>query len=198
MNKMTKGAFAASAAVALLIGGGSTLAFWNAEANLGQASISSGNLALTQTNAGTWTIQHVDGSVVPAGNLADLRIVPGDKLVYTGSYDVVAQGKNLAFKASVTNGSITPATSAQADVTLASRLVKTASYSINGQNATTTPVTVQHKSNDSNTYPVTISVTLDWAFGTAGNAAPFDNNAKLGKVDLSNFTVGVEQVIAAA
>ncbi|KAB1662503.1 alternate-type signal peptide domain-containing protein [Pseudoclavibacter chungangensis] len=51
MNKLTKGAIAASAALVLLLAGGGTLAYWNDTADLDGANITAGNLQLTQSSA---------------------------------------------------------------------------------------------------------------------------------------------------
>lgn len=195
MNKLSKGTLAAAAAVALLIGGGSTLAFWNDSINVGAATtITAGNLKLEQKTAPTWSV--VNGATTtPVADINALRIVPGDKLVYTGTYTVTAQGQNLSFTTGVTEGSIAPATVGnKADEKLVTRLLQSAKYNVNGVDVPKGVATINHKSNASGTYDVVISVTLDWQFGTDGSAAPMDNDAKLGKVNLANFSIQAKQI----
>ena len=193
MKKITKATLAAGAGVALLIGTGGTLAFWNDSVSLGGASIAAGNLQLTQKGTPTWQIQHTSGAVSAVSDISALRIVPGDKLIYTGDYTITAQGDNLVFKADVANGAIAPAVAGNAaDVKLSERLTQSAVYTINGVAGQT--ATIKHRDAASGTYDVSIAVTLEWPFGTAGDAAPNDNSAKLGKVSLSNFGVTATQL----
>lgn len=193
MKKLTKGTIAAGVGVALLLGGGTTLAYWNDSVNMAGSTIQAGNLQLTQTSTPTWQIKHTSGELVAVPDITAVRIVPGDQLVYTGDYNITAQGQNLAFKADITSGSIAPSDPAdENDVKLSQRLAQSAAFSIDGQPGATS--TIKHESNTSATYPVQISVTLDWPFGTAGDADPMDNVAKLGSVSLSDFAVGVTQV----
>ena len=194
MKKMTKGTIAAGAAVALMLGaGGSTLAYWNDTINVGTpTTITAGNLQLTQKTAPAWTIKHTSGAATAVADITAVRIVPGDQLVYTGTYTVTAQGQNLVFNAAVAPGSIAAADTAKAnDVKLATRLTQTAAYTINGVAGPT--ATIKHKSNASGTYDVVIAVTLDWPFGAAGSPTD-DNPAKLGQVNLSQFAVNVTQL----
>lgn len=47
MKKLTKGTIAAGVGVALLLGGGTTLAYWNDSVNMAGSTIQAGNLQLT-------------------------------------------------------------------------------------------------------------------------------------------------------
>ncbi|RKW69410.1 alternate-type signal peptide domain-containing protein [Galactobacter caseinivorans] len=193
MKKSTKGAIAATAAVALLLGTGGSLALWNDSVNVGTpTTITAGDLRLAQKTAPTWTIQHTSGADTAVADIAAVRLVPGDKLVYTGTYSVTAQGQNLVFKADVADGSIAAATPGKAeDVALAGRIAQTAAYNINGAAGQT--ATIKHKSNTAGTYDVQIAVTLDWPLGAAGSPAQ-DNPAKKGAVNLSQFAISATQV----
>lgn len=193
MNKITKGALAAGAAVALLIGTGTTLAYWNSTVNVGEPTvISAGDLRLAQTSAPTWTIAHTDGTETVVADLTSVRIVPGDRLVFGAEYQIAAQGRNLDISAVITEGSIAPVNPADtADVSLASNLVKSAAFTINGVAGST--ATIQHRSDTTGTYNVVIDVTLDWSFGADGSQTD-DNQAKTGQVNLSQFAVSVNQV----
>ncbi|GGE97850.1 alternate-type signal peptide domain-containing protein [Mycetocola zhadangensis] len=191
MKKITKGTIAAGAAVALLLGTGGSLAYWNSTVDVGTpAVISAGNLALTQTAAPAWTIVHTSGTSTPVADIAAVRVVPGDRLVFSADYSIAAQGQNLEFTATVAPGSITPVDAADpADVALAGDLAQTAAFTINGVAGPT--ATIAHNSNTAGTYAVTIDVDLNWAFA----GAPADDNAsKTGQVNLSQFAVAVTQV----
>lgn len=192
MKKITKGTIAAGAAVVLLLGTGGTLAYWNSTVNVGEpAVITAGNLALAQTAAPTWTIVHTSGETTAVADIAAVRIVPGDRLVFSADYAITAQGDNLVFEAGVAEGSIAPVDSADAaDAQLATRLAQTATFTINGTDGAT--ATIEHRSAAENTYPVTIDVNLDWPFGADGSPTA-DNPAKTGQVDLSQFAVTVTQ-----
>lgn len=92
MNKVTKGALAAAAGVAILAGGAGTMAAWNAESSLGAGSVTAGSLNIEQVQAGTWHWNTVDGATFNPGTD---RLVPGDTVVYVGEYRITAEGNNL-------------------------------------------------------------------------------------------------------
>ncbi|NUL49314.1 alternate-type signal peptide domain-containing protein [Cellulosimicrobium funkei] len=193
MKKITKGTIAAGAAVALLLGTGGTLAYWNSTVNVGTPStITAGNLNLTQTAVPAWSISHTTGAETPVTDISSVRLVPGDTLTFSADYEIAAQGQNLAFTADVATGAITPVDEADAaDTALATQLEETAVFTINGESVPT--ASIDHSSNTEGVYPVTIDLTLDWPFGD-GTTPELDNPAKTGQVDLSQFAVSVTQV----
>jgi alternate signal-mediated exported protein len=89
MNKMTKGALATGLGVALLVGGGGTLAVWNAEATKTAGTIVAGNMTL-DAGEGKWT--NVNGKDV---DLAEYKVVPGDVLTFTQPVTVGMTGDLL-------------------------------------------------------------------------------------------------------
>ncbi len=202
MKKTTKGTIAAGAAVLLLLGGGGTLAYWNDSANIaGQSAIQAGQLKVAQATAPSWKIKHQSGTEVAVSNIATVRIVPGDQLIYTGTYNVTSLGQNLAFTVGLAAGSIAaPATPTAADTALVSRLTAATSFTVNGGTATSagTLVTVPRPTGRYNaviTTPVVIIATITWPFDSpAGTSPSVDNPAQTGKVDLSNFALTVTQV----
>lgn len=193
MKNITKGTLAAGAAVVLLLGSGGTLAYWNSTVDVGApAVISAGDLALTQTAAPTWAIAHTDGTQTAVADINAVRIVPGDRLIFSADYEIAAQGQNLVFTAGVAAGSISPVDAADpADAQLAERLEESATFTIDGAVGPT--ATIEHRSNERGVYDVVIDVELDWAFGD-GTSPAVDNPAKTGQVDLSQFAVSVTQV----
>lgn len=89
MNKMIKGAAFAGIGVALLMGGGGTLAAWNATDDANAGTIKSGQLALT-AQEGVWT-DAADNRI----DVAEYRIIPGEVLTYTQVLDIVVEGTNM-------------------------------------------------------------------------------------------------------
>lgn len=81
MNKLTKAAIAGAAGIALLLGGGGSLALWNATGTVNAGSINTGTLTMTVTG-GAW-------------NSAPTKWVPGDSYKYTATVDVTAVGDNI-------------------------------------------------------------------------------------------------------
>lgn len=100
MNKMAKGALATGVGVALLLGGGGTLATWNASADATAGSIVAGELNLVSTT-GTWT--NAAGVQI---DLQNYKIVPGETIKYSQPLEIKLDGPEL--KATLTpdlNGS---------------------------------------------------------------------------------------------
>jgi alternate signal-mediated exported protein len=100
MNKMTKGALATGLGVALLVGGGGTLAVWNTTAQAEAGTIKSGNLHLTAT-PGTWTNSH--NKEMTLEELAKYKVVPGDKLTFTQPVAVTLEGELMKAKIAATD-----------------------------------------------------------------------------------------------
>ena len=80
MNKITKASIAAGAGVILLLGGGGTLAYWNASTTAGSASITSGTLSVAAAGSATATDQN--GATVDStgragcAKLGDIGVCP--------------------------------------------------------------------------------------------------------------------------
>lgn len=124
-EKLPNAIIAASPGVALLLGTGDTLAYWNATTALGAASttITAGNLVVPAGATNTWTLQR-GGAAPQTVDPKTLRIVPGDKVTYTTTFNITAEGCSLETLVDVTPGSIAaPATGAtDADRALAAYL----------------------------------------------------------------------------
>ncbi len=82
----------------------------------GSNSITAGTLTVTAVNAGTLDQGHVQQrrnvrSVAPAAvaNLSAVRVVPGNRLVYTQTFNVVGTGDDLYFTIGSTAGAVTAA-----------------------------------------------------------------------------------------
>ena len=91
MKNLIKGALVCGVGVALMVGGGGTLAVWNAAADAGAGTIASGNLDLRAQAAGTWS-SSISG---PIADIAAYKVVPGETLTYTQPLSVTLEGDNL-------------------------------------------------------------------------------------------------------
>ncbi|MGW9402452.1 alternate-type signal peptide domain-containing protein [Arthrobacter sp. NPDC055585] len=107
---MAKGALATGVGVALLLGGGGTLAVWNDTANAQAGTIAAGTLDLKEPAKGTWT-SNISGTVV---DITTYKIVPGETLTYTQQLDVTLVGDQM--KATLGIDGVPASTFANGDV----------------------------------------------------------------------------------
>ena len=112
MNKMAKGALAIGVGAALLLGGGGTLATWNATQNSSAGSIASGELKL-EAGTGTWTSNMTAGTI----RAADYKMVPGEKLSYTQDLTATLVGDRITANLTAT-GAVAKAFGNEANVTM--------------------------------------------------------------------------------
>ncbi|MDP3208688.1 MAG: alternate-type signal peptide domain-containing protein [Rhodoglobus sp.] len=181
MNKLVKGAIAAAVGIALLMGGASTLAFWNDSASIPGGSISAGTLSITATTPAPGTDGWKSGATaIPT--IANFRIIPGDTITYTKTFTVTATGNNLTATAALTGGAITAASAAAADTKLAQYLTKTAVFTVGGVSTSTVNASA-------GTQTVVVTVSITFPNGTAAN----DNLAKSGSVNLDAFAITLTQ-----
>ena len=112
MNKTTKGALAAAAAVALLLGGAGTLAFWSDDEPVDGTPVNAGHLALvtdlTNTGCGSWQLD--TGESAPTTYVDGDPLVPGDVLTKVCSYTIQAEGNHLRATVGVSAPTLTPGT----------------------------------------------------------------------------------------
>jgi alternate signal-mediated exported protein len=94
---LIKGSAAIALGAALLLGGGGTLANWNAEATATPGTIVAGDLNVQNTTAGTWTDR--SGAAV---NIATYKVVPGDLLTFKQDLAVTLHGDKMAAKVATT------------------------------------------------------------------------------------------------
>ena len=104
MKKMTKGAIVTGLGVALLLGGGGTLATWNMNQSANAGTIQTGNMGLTQ-ESGVWTSNLNSGETISSADIWNYKIVPGEEMTYTQVVEVSAEG-NLAAELSLSMGSL--------------------------------------------------------------------------------------------
>jgi len=100
MKKMTKGAIVTGLGVALLLGGGGTLAVWNAEAESTPGIVTAGNLDLQAVDNAVWT-SSLTGEI---SNIQDYRIIPGETLTFSQDLTITLEGNSkLAANLAVTD-----------------------------------------------------------------------------------------------
>jgi alternate signal-mediated exported protein len=101
-STLLKGTAAIAVGAALLLGGGGTLASWNAEATTTPGTIIAGDLDVAKIGIGIWTDRA--GTAIP--NISTYRVVPGDKLTFTQNLNVTLVGDKMA--ANITAAGIGP------------------------------------------------------------------------------------------
>jgi len=184
MNKITKGAIAAAAGVILLMGGAGTLASWNSSANAGAGqTITAGSLAVTANADGVW--KNGATTITPSS----FKIVPGDTLTYTQTFNVVASGDDLLFTLTATPGAIAAVSAANpADVALAAAVTGSSSFSVAGSKiaASTTPGT--YKVTTAGTTVVTVTMTVAFPYASS-------NASQTGAVTFGNGAVTLTQTL---
>lgn len=190
MKKIVKGAIAAAAGFALLLGGAGTFAYWNSSQTISGSTIVSGNLLVTDPGpAGVWTIN--GGST--AIDLTSYLIVPGDVLTYKKTMAITATGNNLVATLGLGAASIAPVSlGTPADVALAGYLTSTAVLDASGIGITgTTPTFTVTPGATGVATNVIVTVTI--TFPKALTATVGENATKVGHVSLANMDVTLTQ-----
>ena len=101
-STLIKGSAAIALGAALLLGGGGTLASWNAEATAAPGTIVSGDLNVENNTAGVWKDRN--GTTI---NIATYKVVPGDKLTFKQDLAVTLTGNKMAANVATTGVSAT-------------------------------------------------------------------------------------------
>lgn len=111
-SALIKGTAAIAVGAALLLGGGGTLASWNAADNAAPGTVTAGDLNVVAAT-GVWTDRN-DATV----DIASYNVVPGDKLTYTQVLDVTLTGDKMAATITATGtGAVNGFTAANVVVT---------------------------------------------------------------------------------
>ncbi|MFB9071441.1 alternate-type signal peptide domain-containing protein [Citricoccus parietis] len=101
---MTKGAIVTGLGVALLLGGGGTLATWNMDQSASAGTITTGNMNLA-AEPGAWTSNLKSGTVATGETIKGYQIVPEEQMTYTQVINVSAEG-NLEAVLSMSTGTL--------------------------------------------------------------------------------------------
>lgn len=173
MHNSIKGALAAIAGGALLLGGAGTLAFWSDEGTVGGTDIASGTLDLGTPTCAGWKL---DGDQA----FTDQLVVPGDVLTQVCTFTVVAAGEHLAATFDVT----TPGWGATNGLT--DQLAVAAAYRVGSETVDGTAVPIV----DKDVITATVTVTFDGAAAT--------NASQTLSAALDDVTITASQTHAAA
>ncbi|WP_457963298.1 alternate-type signal peptide domain-containing protein [Arthrobacter sp. D1-29] len=151
-STLIKGSAAIALGAALLVGGGGTLANWNAAASQTPGTIVAGDLnVVNATSAGTWKDRN-EATI----DIATYKVVPGDKLTYTQDLTVTLVGDKMA--ATIAAAGITPTNGfTAANVTVTSTPVLT----VGGQ-----PVSNPLLASSGATQTVTATITFEFKGAT--------------------------------
>jgi alternate signal-mediated exported protein len=90
MKKMTKGAIVTGLGVALLLGGGGTLAVWNHSVDTEPGAITAGDLNMKPGDV-RWTSNMSDGAI----DISQYRPVPGETLTFEQDLNITLKGDEL-------------------------------------------------------------------------------------------------------
>lgn len=178
MKKSMKGTIAIAAGIALLLGGGGSLAYWQSSASTTGATISTGELNVTvNTPSATWQVTR--GSTTTTINPATFKMVPGDTVIYTVPFSTVAAGTNLTATGTVAWGGYAG---------IPAHLTSSATGTYNSAAISGTTFTVVPNATTNGSFVFT----LTWPFGT--NATNDTSAATMNKSwNLSATTVTVQQ-----
>jgi len=209
MNKLVKGSIAGGLGVVLLLGGAGTLALWNQTATVAGGNVTAGVLTIdgNTATAGTWTdispeALAINAAGVAIPDIANYKIVPGDKIKFTKTVSISATGDHLKGKLTYDDATIVAPTGANAAVNqaLKSRLVTTLAASAGAgvgvsQIGTTNEFNVTPTATTTAT-TVTLALTISLP-ATVGNADVVGDTgtiAQNGVVNLSNLAFKLTQV----
>jgi len=198
MNKLVKGAIATAVGATLLMGGAGTFAYWNDSVGVNGGTIVAGNLAVADAapTDGVWTVQKDGtGTASTVANIASFVASPGDKFTYTKTVKITATGNNLVATLALTPGSIAAATPATAaNTALAAYLTSTSAITATGTGISAGTVAgtynVTAGAAGVTARDVTVAVVITFPKSTT---AGFENNTKLGSVNLSGLAVTLNQ-----
>ncbi|MET1088882.1 MAG: alternate-type signal peptide domain-containing protein [Arthrobacter sp.] len=173
-STLIKGTAAIALGAALLLGGGGTLAAWNAEASAAPGTIVAGDLNVVKTAAGVWT----DRAGVVIADISTYKVVPGDKLTFTQEVDVTLTGNKMA-------------ASIVAEGVGAANGFTPASVSVSGPSLTVAGVAVANNLTSSTAVQkVTATVTFEFLSATTGRTDVATS------YDFGNVKFTLQQVVA--
>lgn len=171
MHRSTKGALAAAAAGALLLGSAGTLAYWTGSENVPGGTFTSGYLQLTDNTCATAPWKLDDGV-----DYTTQRIVPGDSLTKTCTFSIDGVGDHMT----VSLDTATPGWSAANALTADLAVTSTFTGSVSG-GPLSDPATVTK----SETITALITVTFDTASGNETNVPTAGLDAVLNDVTVT-------------
>ncbi|MEL7977238.1 alternate-type signal peptide domain-containing protein [Isoptericola sp. F-RaC21] len=96
-----KGAVAAAAGIAVLLGGAGTFALWNMSTPFAGATVTTGELSVTGGTPMVWD-DITPGHENTIEDIGTFRMAPGDVIESTATMTVIAQGENIVVKPAIT------------------------------------------------------------------------------------------------
>lgn len=170
MNKTTKGAIAAAAAGALLLGGIGSLAYWTDSDPVGGGTFTAGSLSLTPLNGcDTWNLDTAEPGGSPFDPGAD-RLVPGDVVSKVCTFTIAADGTHL--RATVV---ATPSAASSGDLLTSGPLEFSTDLSVGGSTVT---------SIDDGDGGETLTVTVRGTFASTSDNTSQTDEAVLPDIDI--------------
>ncbi|MFE7846198.1 alternate-type signal peptide domain-containing protein [Microbacterium sp. NPDC057407] len=104
MKKSMKGTIAIAAGIALLLGGGGSLAYWQGSASTTSATIQTGELSVALTSGAKWEVKRGSTTTDITSTLSSYKMVPGDQIIYTVPFQTKANGTNLTASGAINWG----------------------------------------------------------------------------------------------
>lgn len=101
----TKAIIAIAAGAVLLLGGGTTLAYWSTQATVDGGTVSSGDLNLTLVDTPAWSLTPEGDASAPVADITAINIVPGDTVTLEQDVTLALVGDSLI--ADLTVGGVT-------------------------------------------------------------------------------------------
>lgn len=101
----TKAIIAIAAGAVLLLGGGTTLAYWSTQATVDGGTVSSGDLNLTLVDTPAWSLTPAGDASAPVADITAINIVPGDTVTLEQDVTLTLVGDSLL--ADLTVGGVT-------------------------------------------------------------------------------------------
>jgi alternate signal-mediated exported protein len=177
MDQSIKGALAAASAGVVLVGSLGSFAYWNATGTFDGDTIESGKLALIDMGDMEWLLNGYPVEV------ATVTLVPGDNLSLNGTFEIDAEGNNLAATFGVEGGGFTG--------TLAPYLSTGLSVALDYGSEITNDTTIT-EDNDGSLVSVAVSMVFPYGIGLP-NA---DNGSQGLEVVLSDVEITLTQTDA--
>ncbi len=160
MKKTTQGALAVAAAGTLLIGGASSLAYWNSTKTVDGGGLASGSLTLTDvTCAANFTHTEDDSTVV--------KIVPGDTITKQCTGTLTLVGDHIGATVALDPASVT-------------NVVGTLGSEVTAEAVMTSPAATVHSAG---VYPVTIDINVTFPSSVTSTTSQ-SSTATLDSLDL--------------
>jgi alternate signal-mediated exported protein len=208
VNSITKAAAATSGALALLLGGYGTFAYWSAHSSSGSAGgFSAGGMSPSPAGSCVpWTLTAVSNPVYNGATVGmtapQVPMVPGDTATSVCTTTVSVVGDHLYVAAAVVNpvwatvSAIETAGTSALNVTVTSLQINGVGYSAAASPGTAYDPTVPIKL-PTGTYTVKAYVTAHWDYGTVSSPAPTlaaSNVSQNGTAQLAAIQVTLTQL----